>query len=240
MVLGVYVASRWTPSSPPPQGVSETLPIAERQFEMGSSVGEPDEAPVHLVTVSAFRIDRTEVTVSDYAACVRSGACAAAHNDFRQCNAGRTGANDHPINCVNFQMADAYCRWKGKRLPTEAEWELAASGGDGRAYPWGNEPDVPRACLARRTRAQESCPVGSFPRDASPLGVMDMAGNVSEWIGEAYCSYSRDSECETGSHVVRGGSWDTTSIRFARTSYRDWVPDNRYGYNLGFRCAGKF
>lgn len=135
--------------SPCPSGMVE---IPSGSFLMGSEEGDADEKPVHQVTVDAFCIDRTEVTVAMYAECVRSSECspawttadwpgideAAKNIDSQFCNGERPELEDHALNCVDWHQADAYCRAAGKRLPTEEEWEYAARGTDGRKYPWGN------------------------------------------------------------------------------------------------------
>jgi formylglycine-generating enzyme required for sulfatase activity len=105
------------------------------------------------VTLSAYCIDRTEVTVAAYRRCVEAGTCAAAgvahEAERKDRNAGKSGVDDHPINCVDWSMADAYCKWAGGRLPTEAEWEYAARGSDGRRFPWGSEPPAGHRLNAR-------------------------------------------------------------------------------------------
>jgi formylglycine-generating enzyme required for sulfatase activity len=238
LALGGYAGYQinWFKSGEPPDTM---ISIAAAEFEMGSSRGEPDEAPPHRVRVNAFRIDPKEVTVADYQICVAARACAAAHTDLLYCNAGKPGRETHPINCVTLLMAENYCKWRHARLPTEAEWERAARGNDGRAYPWGSEDPLGRACYLRRRENQQTCPVGSFASDKSPFGVIDMAGNVSEWTISPYCSYVDPKQCKPGVHVVRGGSWDMDNAQYPRTSYRDWVDDGRHGYNLGFRCASE-
>jgi len=112
-------------------------------YRMGSEAGDSDEQPVHEVEVARFCLDLTEVTVSDYAGCVSSGKCMPA-NTGGSCNAGVAGRENHPINCVDWNQADAYCQAQGLRLPTEEEWEYAAKGGDeDRRYPWGAAPPGP-------------------------------------------------------------------------------------------------
>lgn len=135
------------------------------------------------IELPTFLIDRTEVTVGQYSACVEAGACSAP-NTRNDCNFGASGRRDHPVNCVDWEQARAYCAWAGKRLPTEAEWEKAARGVDGRRYPWGDEGPTPtRANLSgAHDGFSATSPVGRFLAGASPFGALDMLGNVSEWL----------------------------------------------------------
>jgi sulfatase modifying factor 1 len=185
--------------------------------------------------IPAFCLDRTEVTVDAWAACVAAGACKA---DELECgNAatwGRRGMGNHPINCVTWAEADAYCREVGKWLPSEAEWEWAARGGErARRFPWGAEPPANRACWDGAgneiglDQRKETCAVGAHPRAASADGVADLAGNVREWT----------SSTEGRHRVVRGGSWGDSSPEFLAAAFRGWnAPDERLELT-GFRCA---
>jgi formylglycine-generating enzyme required for sulfatase activity len=173
-------------------------------FVRGDDAGDPDEKPVQRVTVTAFAIDLTEVTVEHYAACVKAKACRAlAHKED---TANRT----LPVTGVSWQEATAYCHWAGKRLPSEAEWEKAARGTDGRRYPWGNEFSCQRGNFGNFSMdgrcAEEGAPgkpvaVGSYPSGASPYGVLDMAGNVWEWTQD---TYQHDAYRRAEAGVVRG------------------------------------
>jgi formylglycine-generating enzyme required for sulfatase activity len=223
-------------AAPLPQATApssaDMLRIPAGTFVMGSSDGDPDEKPPHHVTVSAFEMDKTEVTVLDYEACVRAGVCAATDTGG-SCNYGKSDRGNHPINCVGKIEAETYCGWVGKRLPTEEEWEYAARGTDGRTYPWGNQPPEGKLCW---NRTDGTCPVGSFASWSSPFGLLDMAGNVWEWTSSGFSS-DYQSNRETDRFVIRGGSWFTDLPSNVRTAYRDrYVPGNRLGH-FGFRCA---
>lgn len=141
----------------------------------------PEEVPYHAVMLARFEIDQTEVTQLEYSMCVAAGACAAPGMYYTPAMTPTT-----PVFHVTWQQASEYCMWSGKRLPTEAEWEKAARGTDGRRYPWGNDPrDCTRGVL-------DGCldgwpkPVGSYPTGASPYGALDMIGNVGEWVSDWY------------------------------------------------------
>jgi formylglycine-generating enzyme required for sulfatase activity len=230
-------------------------------FEMGSNDGEPDEKPPHRVCLSGFRIDRTEVTNADYARCVAAGACADVRPHQASLKGGPYNLPKQPVVGVDWNDAATYCRWAGKRLPTEAEWEYAARGTDGRKYPWGNALDCSMAsygaypelagncpnaewCVCRGRTPQRPAEVGAYPRSASPFGALDMAGNVWEWVADWYASnfYASSSERNpvgppTGSErVLRGGSWNCVA-GYLRSAYRGGNdPTGRLVY-IGFRCV---
>jgi formylglycine-generating enzyme required for sulfatase activity len=219
-------------------------------FLMGATDGQPDEQPVTRVTLSRFSIDRTEVTVAAYRACVEAGKCTVPAI-VGECNWGKTGRDNHPINCIDWYQATTFCGTRGARLPTEAEWEFAARGKDGRKYPWGNaEPDASRG---HWNATEGTGPVGQHPAGASPFGVQDMAGNVWEWVENTYEGYVGGSL--TNPHhpptaqaaqpypnqvygLSRGGGWSTpfaARLRAARRTTVNFLA-NRFNY-LGFRCA---
>lgn len=233
-----------------------TIPAGS--FTLGADDGPPRERPAHRVEVAAFELDRTEVTVAAYQACVRKGVCTASVPNDEQCNADRPGTLDHPINCVSWGQASTYCSWVGKRLPTEEEWEYAARGAQGRLYPWGNDAsDAAGICWARgpqgvcaydpapgcgdaadgKSRAAlGSCVVGIHPRDTSPFGVLDMLGNVEEWTASAYSDEYRAPRIQEIS-VSRGGSWANSSLGDRRLTFRNPSEPDEQGADLGFRCA---
>jgi len=155
------------------------IPGAEIRFDRA---GDADAKPTELVRIDPFLIDRLEATVAEYLACRESGACTSPIDRTPQCNVSRA-RQDHPINCISWHEAQRYCASKNKRLPSSAEWELAARGTDQRHYPWGNAGPAEQLCWQGRKKKTRdtTCPVGSFAEGSSPYGVLDMAGNVAEW-----------------------------------------------------------
>ncbi len=250
-------------------------------FSMGSADGEEDEAPEHEVTLSEFCLDTKEVTVAEYRSCVEAGACSAGFKTAQRAGYGlgywkqwdqfchwSSGPemDQHPMNCVDWKQATAYCTWKGSRLPTEAEWEFAARGNSRHKYPWGDEAPSPllangcgdecvdmakktlRETWARTYKGDDgwptTAPVGSFPKGASPFGILDLAGNVWEWTLDSYSRYPREattnprqSKGDNTPRVCRGGGWSNFRPARITSTQRAWhLPDSRIG-DLGFRCA---
>jgi formylglycine-generating enzyme required for sulfatase activity len=163
----------------------EMVCVPAGEFLMGSTDDDPyaedDEKPQHAVYLDAFWIDKYEVTNAQYRACVKAGAC----EEPRPCDIDDYNAPEQPVVCVSWDDAQDYAAWAGGRLPTEAEWEKAARGTDGRIYPWGNSPpDCNKANYG--DCAGKTLPVGSHPDGASPYGALDMAGNVWEWVADWY------------------------------------------------------
>lgn len=213
------------------------------RFAMGSPAdhGAPDEHPQHTVLLRGYCLDRTEATVDAYTRCVRAGACT------RPVATLPEGAQ--PVSGVDWGQSDAFCRYVGGRLPTEAEWEFAARGTDGRRYPWGDED--PAGCERLDwVYGNESCggvgpsAVGAHPTGASPFGVLDLAGNVWEWTADWYARQydAATQENPTGplegsARVTRGGGFNNDQIERHRATFREGQHPNFHDYDLGVRCA---
>jgi serine/threonine-protein kinase len=197
------------------------------EFTMGSDQGAGDELPIHTVYLDAFWIDRIEVTNAMYNKCLKAGECNPydpIRSSTRDPYFGNLAYDDYPVIFVTWENASTYCAWAGRRLPTEAEWEKAARGLDGREYPWGN--DAPNRILLNSNNAVgDTTKVGDYPNAASPYGALDMAGNVWEWVQDWYSgTYYESSPAanplgpDSGTYrVQRGGSWiiDDHHIRSA-------------------------
>lgn len=255
-----------------------SLLIPGGKMFMGARDLNDDAKPPHEVTLSGFCLDRTEVTTRAYASCVEKGECERAleqvswpkldaekkkrYSPF--CNAGKADRGEHPINCVAWPMADNYCKKRGGRLPTEAEWEFAARGSGQRKYPWGD--DAPSAkylnacgkeCALWGDKHAEkhemmydaddgfpaTAPVGSFPAGASAHGVMDLAGNVWEWTADFHAPYAEAKQQDPKGpaagekRVVRGGDYFGFQADWARPAYRWKTDPETYNHAIGFRCA---
>jgi formylglycine-generating enzyme required for sulfatase activity len=246
--LGSGCASTRAPAAASPDASGRMVKVPAGEFAMGTSTGEGDEQPERKVDLDAFQIDQYEVTVAQYQACVEAGGCAAPKRG-KGCNAGQTeDRSGHPVNCVNWEQARQYCAWAGKRLPTEAEWEKAARGTDGRQYPWGGAPadcghavmdDDGPGCGQGRT-----WPVGSKTAGTSPYGAQDMAGNVWEWVAdwydEGYYAAGPDRNppgpAAGTKRVLRGGAWNGVPVNISGTRRGKSVPEFQ-GDGFGFRCA---
>lgn len=233
--------------------------VPQGSFRMGCEEGldgpcSATERPSRQVWVSGFFIDRTEVTVGAFTACVRAGSCSPSVA-AGECNYGEKDRGAYPINCVTWDQAVQFCAWAGRRLPTEAEWEKAARDNDGRPYPWGRDaPDAGGTYranwgegLARhlwmRDQWEYDGPVGFYPSGAGPYGTLDQAGNLSEWVSDGYRegydpSDARDpvvAPTKEG-RVARGGSFREYARRL-RTFARDWHEPTFWYSHVGFRCA---
>lgn len=213
-------------------------------FQMGSAVSANvlDESPSHSVTVATFQISRTPVTNVQYLDFVRATRYALPGNWMR--GEFPDGQTDHPVTHVDWYDANAFARWCGARLPTETEWEKAARGMDGRTFPWGEAPpDSTLAHFAQSVKNSGTCSVLEHPHGASPYGVLDMAGNIWEWVSSLYQPYpygAEDGREETASgaeRVLRGGSFYSGDPRFLRCSTRSSSYPTRRRDHIGFRIA---
>lgn len=239
--------------------------IPEGSFRMGALGADSsiDEEPDHNVTLKAYWMDKLEVTNAMYLLCVQAGACEPPQefkSGTRNSYFNNAEFNDYPVVYVTWAQAQTYCSWAGRRLPTEAEWERAARGNDFRTYPWGDDrPDSSRGNF--NYFVGDTTRVGNFPAGASPFGVLDMAGNVTEWVNDYYDSdyYSQGVTMNPPgpgarsvyfNRVVRGGTYQDAfiDIRLAnRASVRGSNLDARDIYSadylgefspkIGFRCA---
>jgi formylglycine-generating enzyme required for sulfatase activity len=220
------------------------LRIPGGRFTMGTSdkAAPANERPARTVAVPAFWIDRTEVTVGAYRACIDRGACAVLPRSSPMCTLD-LGDPQLPVSCVPWSSANAYCLAVGKRLPREVEWENAARGTTPIRYPWGGGPGCGVAAMLAGETTNRSCAgkrpsrVGSHLGGASPYGVLDMSGNVEEWVADWYAdTFSELSPRAGASHVLRGGGWLTVPS-LGRTTSRNWGSVREAGPNVGFRCA---
>ncbi|MFT3771700.1 MAG: bifunctional serine/threonine-protein kinase/formylglycine-generating enzyme family protein [Minicystis sp.] len=254
------------PAPPPPDMVQ----IAAASFKMGEKEALRD------VTISRpFYLDKAEVTVRDYEQCVAQRMCSAAEHvavtaesapgvaadaapaapsEFvetwsKRCNdAPGRKALDQPMNCVDFSQAESFCRWRGRRLPTEAEWELAARGAEGRAFPWGADaPTCDRACYDKNgpcraaTEEVATCASQSHKGDRTPEGIFDLGGNVSEWVSDGWSATPAGGVDPKGDpsspvRVIRGGNFLDAAERLSATA-RDLKAPVTAFVNIGFRCA---
>jgi len=254
-----------TPRSSPTPGVGvrqispvdgmDMVYVPAGEFLMGASdqdaQAESDERPMHRVWLDAFWIDKTEVTNAMYAACVNSGVCSPPFNlgSFsRESYFYDPLYASYPVVNVTWEAATTYCRWTSRRLPSEAEWEKAARGSDGRKYPWGNSPPD-FTLLNSNMEIGDTTAVGSYPSGVSPYGALDMAGNVWEWVGDWYAeNYYAASPNKnpvgpaSGVHrVMRGGAFynmlGEQYPRIIRVTFRGWLGDDFLLGSYGFRCA---
>ncbi len=238
LVISHTACGRSLPPAAAP-GPEEMAVVEAGWFLLGQPDGPPSSRPQRRVYLAGYAIDRTEVTNAAFGTFLAETGYAAVGWDSERARRHP----DQPVVGVLFREAQAFCSWAGKRLPTEAEWEKAARGSDGRSYPWGEVWD------ARRANTLESnlggvVPVASYPQGASPYGLLDMAGNAAEWVSDyydpAYYSYAPDSNPQGPDrvldHVLRGGSWASDRAH-AQTFYRDASHSVRPNPRVGFRCA---
>jgi len=199
-----------------------------------------NERPQQQVSVGPYWIDRTEVTVGAYSACVSAGACRRPARSSSVCTYDG-GAPEWPVSCVHWAEAEAYCHFMNKRLPTEREWEFAARGPTQAVYPWGSGKSCAEALtlvseLSSRSCAPRVSRVGAHPLGASLYGVQDLSGNVEEWTADWYAEALGTPPRAGSAHVLRGGGW-MSAPSMSRTTARSWGSALEAGPNVGFRCA---
>ncbi len=221
-----------------------TIPGGSFAMGYGADDGWSFAKPIHQVAVKPFQMAKTLVTVAQYKACVDAGACAAPATGG-YCNWGVAGRDQHPVNCVDWNQAQAFSAWAGGRLPSESEWEYAArSAGKDWKYPWGDEAATCETAVISGCTSGGTEPVCSKPAGNTKQGLCDMAGNVWEWVQDWY-HYSYNGaptdgtawESPAGSfRVFRGGSWGIVADG-ARSARRDCVVPGRRHLVLGFRPA---
>lgn len=231
---------------------SQSVSIQGGIFTMGSNEGQEDETPPHQVTLSPYKFDIYEVSFAAYDSCVKKGGCTPAHYDDGEClmwtSSGirkvrvplKFRSGEYPVVCVTWYQARQYCRFKGKRLPTEAQWEHAALAGNNYRYAWGNSAPNAESCVtASKNRPMKS---GSFRPNA--WGIFDMTGNVWEWTRDRYeRDYYTLSEKKEPSgppvgryRVIRGGGWYSGSKQL-RVRNRQWFAPERGEVSIGIRCV---
>ena len=246
-VEGMSASDRAMPSGDGSRTDVAMALIPEGEFRMGSMPGNAHskaaEGPQRIVYLDAYYIDVHEVRTKDYAAFL-DAVQPEAPKAWHQVDLVKHG--NRPVVGVTWEDATAYCRWVGKRLPTEAEWEKAARGTDGRQYPWGDEaPTEKHATLTKRWQGYDTTtPVGSLEAGKSPYGLYDMAGNAMEWVSDWYdptyyasAPVKNPQGPETGkAGIVRGGGWGFLP-QDARTARRIYPPRETRCTNIGFRCA---
>lgn len=235
-----------------PDDGKEMVFIPGGAFIMGGNEGHPSYRPEHTVTVNDFYIDRWPVTNAEYKKFIDETGRPVPNYQVSWCDTGPYNWDpqtrmyppdkaDHPVVLVTWKDAMAYAAWAGKRLLTEAEWERAARGLQGRRYPWGDE-FMPECCNCKETGLGGTSPVGAFsPMGDTPEGVIDMVGNVWEWVNSLFRPYpyvaddGRESRKATGFRVLRGASWMNDANVAHCLSRLDG--DFQFYNNVGFRCA---
>ncbi len=250
LVCAAFPAQADPPAADPPE---DMVLVPDGVFTMGSSDADIDwvlttffsdsrewyldETPQRKVYLKSYYIDKHEVTNEQY----RQFLEAVPGREPKFWDNTRFSQPDQPVVGITWQEAVKYCKWKGKRLPTEEEWEKAARGTDGRYYPWGNENDA----TLSNVRGMEDgfrypAPVGEIEEGKSPYGAFDMAGNVFEWTTDWYLPFEGNQHENdmygTELKVIKGGSWQS-NMDLARSGIRGKaIPDQRQNY-IGFRCV---
>jgi formylglycine-generating enzyme required for sulfatase activity len=231
-------------------GITESQARYLQSKSQYCSTSIENSVPEHQVYIDAYWIYKTEVSIGMYKECVDDGVCSQPVNFYSKERG--TYYNDpkydnYPVIFIRWIDADSYCNWAGGRLPTEAEWEKAARGTDGRLFPWGD--DFPNLENSNTSFSQgDTTPVDGYPSGASPYGVLNLAGNVYEWVGDWYISkYYQSSPYENPAgpsnlsgelerRSVRGGSF-AYDLGCSNAVTHDWWEDYEAGYAVGFRCV---
>lgn len=221
----------------------EQVYVPEGDFWMGKGeVRKNADSPMHSIHLDAFWMDKYEVSNAMYLKCMQAGACTDMVSD------NITYQNwiyrDHPVTYVAWEQAGLYCQWAGKRLPTEAEWEKAARGTDGRQYPWGDDWPNPRLANFEESLINEAVSIYRYPLGASPYGALNMAGNVREWVADWYgedyylvMPYANPTGPATGfERSLRGGSYSEDKSEITVINRMRHEPQSA-GLSRGFRCA---
>ena len=252
MALLLWAQVSWAADAPPAAAGDDMALIPAGEFTMGiddagienvtkkvggSRKDQENATPAHKETLPDYYMDKYEVTNAQYKKFAEATKHAAP--EFWEEGKMPEGKKKHPVVGVSWHDAEAYCKWAGKRLPTEAEWEKAARGTDGRLFPWGDK--FARANANTRSGGKENTtPVGSYPAGASPYGCYDMAGNVLEWTASHYLAYPgtkhEDEFYGDERYVSRGGSWDDEDYYATCTSRTIFSPETTFEH-LGFRCS---
>ena len=222
--------------------LTEMALIPKGEFVMGSNERWDDEAPEHISSTNAFHMDLNEVTNLDYKKFVIATQQVAPYH-WPEGNFTK-GKEKHPVVYVSWFDASNYCKWAGKRLPTEQEWEKAARGPDGLIYPWGNQWSLDKSNHPYK-HSTGTEPIGSYPQGRSPYGLNDMSGNVWEWVDSYYLPHPGNpvtrAEYGKDKRVLKGGSWfdclsygcGLSAPTFNRSFFTPEVKNNSFG----FRCA---
>ena len=229
---------------------SEVVQISGGAFRRGSESGNPDERPVREITVDAFRLEKRPASNRDFQQCVTAGRCSRPNlsNCFLWTSQGPTRitpadellAPDNPVVCISWRQASEYCRFRGGRLPTEAEWEFAATNGGKTTYSWGNERPTPQRA---RFRSRSSASVYTFD-PVGDFGLIDMNGNVWEWVNDRYeqdyYQFAQSNNPRGPSvgrfNVIRGGGWYSDE-RALRGTNRQWFAPEAGEISIGVRCV---
>ncbi|MBI4061115.1 MAG: SUMF1/EgtB/PvdO family nonheme iron enzyme [Elusimicrobia bacterium] len=251
VILAGYKIENDPGAGKPAQAV-EWVTVGGGKFTMGTDNGAGNDKPTHEVTIKTFELSKTHVTVEQYAECVTKRQCSKPATGGR-CNWGKADRQKHPINCVSWNHATEFARFQGARLPSEAEWEYAAtSGGKNQKYPWGNEEANCDRAVMHGNGGYGCGSDGTMPVCSKPAGnakvsggeLCDMVGNVWQWVQDKYHSSYTNAPADGSAYeaaffyrVLRGGSYYFDDGRYLRADYRGHgLPGYTY-YGLGFRLA---